>query len=168
MTNPESPEETAGGVLGHVVGKAKSVAGALVGNEDLEREGNLQQAQATAEAGAASERAAAQLRKHEAAVAEERVEAEVERERLRAELAADEHKERIEREERERERQATSASAQQQVQIDQERDARERVAGMTEAEALGRRAADAKTVARLNQEAIAAERSAAAIDPEEK
>jgi hypothetical protein len=44
MTDAEFPETTAGGAVGRFVGKVKSAAGALVGNEDLQREGNLQQA----------------------------------------------------------------------------------------------------------------------------
>ena len=50
MTNPETPrEETAGGVLGKLAGKAKAAAGSLTGNDDLAREGRLQEATVDAE-----------------------------------------------------------------------------------------------------------------------
>ena len=44
----ETSEQTAGGVIGRLVGKAKEAAGSLAGNEDVAREGRLQQAQAEA------------------------------------------------------------------------------------------------------------------------
>jgi uncharacterized protein YjbJ (UPF0337 family) len=42
-------ERTAGGVVGKVVGKAKEALGGAIENEDLAREGRLQQAQSEAE-----------------------------------------------------------------------------------------------------------------------
>jgi len=41
-------ERVAGGPLGKVVGKAKQMAGAALGREDLHREGQLQEVQADA------------------------------------------------------------------------------------------------------------------------
>ena len=48
MTEPETDERTTGGLAGKVVGKAKELAGELTNNEDLGREGRLQQAQGEA------------------------------------------------------------------------------------------------------------------------
>ena len=62
------PEETAGGLLGKVAGKAKEVAGSAVGNDELAREGRLQQAQSDAEIEARREEAEARQREHEADV----------------------------------------------------------------------------------------------------
>ena len=59
-----SEEETAGGALGRIAGKAKEVAGSAIGNEDLAREGRLQQA-AVEQEGEAAE-AAAEARQREA------------------------------------------------------------------------------------------------------
>ena len=66
MTDPETPEDTSGGLVGKIAGKAKEVAGSLVGNDDLAREGRLQQAQSEAEADAARREAEAQQRRAEA------------------------------------------------------------------------------------------------------
>jgi len=166
MTDPETPERTAGGPLGYVLGKAKSALGAVLGREDLEREGNLQQAQVEAEADAERERQAAELRKREVEVQEERVESAAERDRLRAELEADERKRHIEELEDQREREVAAAAAERQRAIDAQLQERERAAELAEAEALRRRAADAESVARLQREAATAERSADIIDPE--
>ena len=67
MTDAESPETTAGGAVGQVIGKAKVAVGSLLGNADLQREGNLQQAQVEAEIDAERETQAAELRDQEAA-----------------------------------------------------------------------------------------------------
>ena len=45
MTNPETSERTAGGLVGKLAGKAKEAAGSVVGDDQLAREGRLQQAQ---------------------------------------------------------------------------------------------------------------------------
>ena len=66
MTDSETPEDTTGGPLGKVVGKAKEVAGSLIGKDDLAREGRLQQAQSEAEVDAARREAEAQQRRAEA------------------------------------------------------------------------------------------------------
>ena len=49
MTNPEIPERTRGGLAGKLAGRMKQAAGSVLGNEDLAREGRLQQAQVEAE-----------------------------------------------------------------------------------------------------------------------
>jgi uncharacterized protein YjbJ (UPF0337 family) len=167
MTDPDSPETTVGGTLGKVVGKAKSAIGSIAGLDDLEREGNLQQAQAEAELDARREQEATELRNREVQIKEERFEAVAERDRLRAEIDAEDRKERASTEQRERERQVEAKAAQQQTAIADDLHERERAADLTEADALRRRAADAAEVARLDREAAAAERAADTIDAEE-
>lgn len=103
MSIPGSPETTSGGLVGQIVGKAKTAIGSLLGKADLEREGNLQQAQAEAEVIAAREKNAADLQRREAAVDEQRAEAAAERDRLRIELEAEELRRRIEETEGRRE-----------------------------------------------------------------
>ena len=44
MPNSESVPTTVGGAVGRFVGKAKAAVGSLIGNDDLQREGNLQRA----------------------------------------------------------------------------------------------------------------------------
>ena len=46
---PENKEEVAGGALGKVAGRLKEAAGDLLGNEEVAREGRLQEAGADAE-----------------------------------------------------------------------------------------------------------------------
>ena len=46
----DTPERTAGGLAGRIAGKAKETAGSLTGNEELAREGRLQQAASDAQA----------------------------------------------------------------------------------------------------------------------
>ena len=66
MTDPEQRERTSGGVLGKVAGKAKELAGEATGNDDLAREGRLQQAQGDAEVDATKAAAEADQREAEA------------------------------------------------------------------------------------------------------
>ena len=89
MTDPKLPEETAGGQLGKLAGKAKEAAGFVLGNEDLAREGRLQQAQVDAEAEHAA--AEAQQREAEAEVEAAKADNELERERLQTELRINSH-----------------------------------------------------------------------------
>jgi uncharacterized protein YjbJ (UPF0337 family) len=60
VANPNTPEDTAGGPLGKLAGKAKELTGSALGNDELAREGRLQQAQAEAETDAAQEAAEAE------------------------------------------------------------------------------------------------------------
>ena len=79
LTSDERSETTKGGALGRLVGKAKAVAGAALANDELKREGNLQQAASEAEVAAEREEASADQRTREAQVDEARAEAEAER-----------------------------------------------------------------------------------------
>ena len=100
MTDPKMPEETAGGPLGKLAGKAKEVAGSILGNEQLAREGRLQQAQAEAEAEAGQAEVEARQREAETEVEAAKMDNVLERERLQAELAAKEREAAIDRDER--------------------------------------------------------------------
>lgn len=166
MTDPESPETTTGGVVGRLVGKAKSAAGALVGNEGLQREGNLQQARVEAEADAERERQAAELRAEEVAVTARRAEAAAERDRLRAEVEAEDRKERIHDEAVRREREIATAAAGEHAAVEQRAESQQRAADAAEISAFERRATDAAAVAGLEAEAKNAELMADTIDPE--
>src|ERR1700704_5992918 len=148
MYEPESTETTAGGLLGRVIGKAKAAVGGLVGNDDLKREGNLQQAQSEAEEQAAREERAADLRRQEVAIEEQRAEAAAERDRLRTELEAEDAKERIEENETQREQAIAFAALQEEAAIKEREELQERASHATEAAALHRRAVDAAEVAR--------------------
>src|SRR4051794_40324109 len=103
MSEPESSETTTGGAVGRLVGKAKAAAGSLLGNSDLEREGRLQQAQADAEARAATANDAARLGREQTTLEEKRLAAADERDRLRGEIEAEDRQEQIEAAEARRE-----------------------------------------------------------------
>src|SRR3954470_9265547 len=81
-------ERTTGGPLGRIAGKLKEAAGSAVGNDELAREGRLQQAHVDAAEEAVGEAAEARQREAEAALEEERARTQTERERLQAEQAA--------------------------------------------------------------------------------
>jgi len=65
-----SSEETAGGALGRIAGKAKEVAGKVTGRDDLHREGQAQQDKADAQRDAAKKEAEAAAAPAEEAPAE--------------------------------------------------------------------------------------------------
>jgi uncharacterized protein YjbJ (UPF0337 family) len=46
MSSDERPEEVGGGLAGKLAGKAKQAAGSVLGNDELAREGRLQETQA--------------------------------------------------------------------------------------------------------------------------
>jgi uncharacterized protein YjbJ (UPF0337 family) len=168
MSDPERSEEVAGGTLGKVVGKAKSAVGSLIGNDNLQREGNLQQAKVEADADAERAQAAAEVRRQEAEVLEQRADAAAERDRLRAEVEADDRVDRAGENAVERARNIESSAAREQAAIQARAQSQQRAADHLEEAALRQRAEDAARVAQLEREALSAERAAASIDPEAK
>lgn len=74
--NNSGPEEAIKGVVEGVKGKAKEVAGAVTGRDDLYREGKAQQDKAEAQRNAAEKEAEAEGARAAAKVAEERQKAE--------------------------------------------------------------------------------------------
>jgi uncharacterized protein YjbJ (UPF0337 family) len=70
--NNSGPEEAIKGVVEGVKGKAKEVAGAVAGRDDLYREGQAQQDKADAQRNAAEKEAEAESARAAAKVAEER------------------------------------------------------------------------------------------------
>ena len=168
MPENEPDERTASGVVGTVIGKAKSVVGSLLGNDELQREGNLQQAQADAEVEAERERRAAEQARHEAEVAAEKVEITAERERLRAEIAAEERESVVERTEAQQEATIAQEARRRETAIEGTKRARERGADALADAADRQHAAEAAEAARLERAANAAEAAADMIDPEVK
>jgi uncharacterized protein YjbJ (UPF0337 family) len=168
MSEPESAETTAGGAVGHVLGKLKSAVGSLVGNDELQREGNLQQAQVESEAEAVHEREGAALRREELDVVERKAEAAAERERLQAEVDTEDRKERIEQDAAQREHEIAVGAAREQSAIEQYEAATHQTAESLEVDAVRRRAQNGVEIARLEQAARQAELKADTIDPEVK
>lgn len=75
-SNNSGPEEAVKGAVEGVKGKAKEVAGAVLGRDDLYREGQAQQDKADAQRDAAKKEAEAEAARGSAKVAEERQKAE--------------------------------------------------------------------------------------------
>ena len=111
MTHPDTPDATTGGAIGKAIGKLKQAAGKFTGNEALDREGRLQQAQADAEAVAQRDAAEAGLSQAEQQIEAAKQENELERERLRTEISSAERETALERERQQAERE-TIARAQ--------------------------------------------------------
>ncbi|MCV7222491.1 microaggregate-binding protein 1 [Mycolicibacterium elephantis] len=74
--NNSGPEEAIKGVVEGVKGKAKEVAGAVTGRDDLYKEGQAQQDKADAQRNAAQKEAEAESARAAAKTAEKRQEAE--------------------------------------------------------------------------------------------
>ena len=151
-----SSEETAGGALGRIAGKAKEVAGSALGHDELSREGRLQQAGADAELKAQQEadlQAAQDDTRHE-------------REQLLAEQAEAERERAVERDRVRAESEAAEEQARQERAADAQRDAGEVAAELKHDQAERERAAAAAESVRLEQEARQAEIRAEAADPE--
>src|SRR4051794_10707736 len=109
-------EQTAGGAIGRLAGRAKEIAGAALGREDLHREGTLQQEQAEAEARVDAERTAAERAGEQALIESERAAIEGERreagrqaQRIEAEEQAERERAGAETEAKRREFAETSA-----------------------------------------------------------
>ena len=159
MTNANRSEDTAGGRVGKLVGKAKAALGSVAGNEELAREGRLQEAQTDAEAEAARRAREAEQHEAQAELEAARNENTEKRERLRAELAERDH-ERAQRDAAvHARRQATSAEA------DRRREQHGADAVDDAAESLGR--AEGQDAARLEMEARRAELQADEIERKE-
>jgi uncharacterized protein YjbJ (UPF0337 family) len=167
MTDSKETEETAGGPLGKLAGKAKETAGAVLRDEELAREGRLQQAQAEAEAEATQADAEARQREVETEVEAASTSNEIERERLKAELAAEEREAAIGRDQHHRVRDAATRAEQEKVDAERERRLQETAASRTERQAEAKRLAEQQAAARLEEEARRAEARANSIDPEE-
>jgi uncharacterized protein YjbJ (UPF0337 family) len=99
-------EATSGGTIGKLAGRAKELAGTVLGRDDLHREGRLQQAQGKAEKDAATLAAAAEQKEKEAELEEEKAGAAAERRQVEIEAAEIDAEEQAERKLAEEQREA--------------------------------------------------------------
>ena len=161
-----SSEETTGGALGRMAGRAKEVAGSALGNDELAREGRLQQAGADTEREAREEAAEARQAQREADLQAAKDETRHEREQLQAEQAELERERAIERDRARAESQAVTEQAQEERAADTQRHAGDVAAQLKQEQADRERADRAAEAVRLEQEARQAEVRAEAVDPE--
>jgi uncharacterized protein YjbJ (UPF0337 family) len=108
-TNEREP--LAGGSLGKLAGRAKEMAGNLLGRRDLGREGRLQRVGVEAEERAAAKAEVADRKAEEADVAERRAANEAERREVEVEAVEMAAEDRIEARTTDKERQAARAEA---------------------------------------------------------
>jgi uncharacterized protein YjbJ (UPF0337 family) len=166
MTEP-SPESVAGGPLGKVVGKLKEVAGKVTGQEDLAREGRLQQAGADAERQAAEHEVVSEQASREADLERQRREAVLEREQLAAEVQELDERDRIDREAAEQRAAVEADSRQQQRAVQAETSRAVHDADRQKATAVSAHTRDAEEVARIEAAANRADGTADVLDPKE-
>lgn len=163
----DNQQRVAEGPLGKAIGVAKAAAGAVLGDDQLRREGNLQQAavDAAREADGATE--AAEQAEAEARAEAERVATVEERDRLRAQVVA---------EDRDAEIEAAEASAEEKIDADAKISAAEaELQGKRQDAAIDsteeaidrRRAAERAAAGELDAQADRADQVAEALDPEE-
>jgi uncharacterized protein YjbJ (UPF0337 family) len=157
-------EPPAGGLIDRVKGTAKQVAGAVTGNEDLKREGQLHHEKVDA-AHDAAELAKTAKREQDAAdlTARER-EIEVERQRLAAETAAVAREDQAEHERVAAEQKIEAATAQQVAGVEQQKQVQFDTAARSEQHAAAERAETDKQAAQLEAEANRAKQTAEALD----
>ena len=166
MTESDRKETTRGGLVGKVAGKLKETAGEALDNDELAREGRLQQAQAEAEGEAEVSRREAEQKDNEADLEAERLETETKREQLQAEVNAQKQAEDADRERRQVERKANLEEAGEKQSAEQRVAAAEREADRREREALADRRREKGAAATLTQEARRAQASSRSDRPE--
>ncbi|WP_210495301.1 CsbD family protein [Patulibacter sp. SYSU D01012] len=160
-------DRTTGGLAGKLIGKAKQAAGGLTGNEQLEREGRLQETAADQARDAAEEQAAARQREQEAQTEQERIALERRRAELQAEETAEAREQRIAAEEAEQKRRAEEREAARREAADRVAQQGGRQAAAADQAAVRERTDGLSDAQRLEEEARLAEARANALDPED-
>jgi len=156
--------EPAGGAFERLKGKAKEVAGAVLGNDALKREGRLheEKADAVEEAGRL-DRQAAQERAEAAVTARERQLA-VEQQRLAAEASAETREARLERERIESEAWINREHAHEAIKVERQGAAAEAALDADEVRAARERAEQVREAARIERAAHEARATAELLD----
>ena len=167
MSSPDVPETTWGGMLGKVLGRVKEVAGELVRNDDLAREGRLQQAQADAQAVAQRRAGETNELENEQQLEAAQHENALERERLRAEIAESDRDAVLEATRQQRQLEAAEREVLEVREAERKRRAGERAAATAEHSALSDRVSEEQRISRTEQNARRAERTADIVDPED-
>ena len=157
-------EPPAGGLIDRVKGTAKQVAGAVTGNEDLKREGQLHHEKVDAAHEAADLAKAAERDQAEADLTTREREIEVERQRIAAETAADARETQAERERIAAEQKIEAETAQRTAGVEQQKQAQFETAARSEQNAAAERAAAEKQAAQLEAEADRAKQTAETLD----
>ena len=167
MASTDKPERTSGGIVGKIAGRAKEAAGTVLNDEELSREGRLQQTQVDAEAEAKERAAEAQQLEAEAELKQEKAETKAERELLENELQEKAREETAEADRRNVESSAEQRSAEEIAAAEQQKASEQSEARKAEIQAEQDKAAEKRAAVRLVQEAQRAEAEADVADPKE-
>ena len=153
--------------MGKVVGKVKEAAGELFGQDDLAREGRLQQAQVDAEVVAETHAAEAEQLQREQQLEADKQENELERQRLRTEITAAEREAALDASSTRpnSDGDVRTARRRRSSRIDTSRGGPRHPA---EQQAVAKRIAEEQEAARLERAAEGASLTADAVDPEVK
>jgi uncharacterized protein YjbJ (UPF0337 family) len=153
-----------GGLTDRIKGTVKQVAGTVLGNEGLKREGVLHhekvdaaKASVQAEAEATREHAEAKLNTREREI-------EIERQRIGAETAADSRVDEIERSRAVEERQIVTEAAQREAAVERTKTAEQSAAAQQERAAAHQRLQAGRRASELEAEAKRAEMAADVLD----
>jgi uncharacterized protein YjbJ (UPF0337 family) len=167
VSNHDTSEEVAGGLAGRLAGKAKQAAGAVLGDDDMAREGRLQEAKVDQEREAAREAAEARQAEGQAELEAERAATEEERRRLETEEATAQREAAAERDRIEQERAAEERARRERAEAAALERSGTAAADATERAAEQQRVREEADAARLEQEARQAEARADMLDPKE-
>jgi uncharacterized protein YjbJ (UPF0337 family) len=167
VSEDANSERTAGGMVGRVVGKAKEAAGGAIENQDLAREGRLQQAQSEAELEARREAEKARAHEDQAIIRERQTEIAGQRDQLRNQVAADQREAEIDQDRRQAEHRAAIDAERERNAADAEQARDHGAIEQTVKAAENGRVAATQEANRLEREAAAADRRAENLDPKE-
>jgi uncharacterized protein YjbJ (UPF0337 family) len=167
LTQNSDKEKTSGGLVGKAVGKVKETIGSVTDNDDLAREGRLQQAQSDAETQAREAHAEANRRDAAAENHRELAETEEERQRLENEVASALSKRRAEAERRQTDANASIQAAERKAEVSEQRDSERSAAENSERRAEEAQIGAAQDALKLQRDARRLEDRADTVDPEE-
>jgi uncharacterized protein YjbJ (UPF0337 family) len=168
VTERDTGERTVGGLVGNAVGRAKEALGGATANDELAREGRLQQIQSDAERQAQQRAEDAREREARGALNERAAEVEAERRRLSNKVAAQEREQQIDRDRRVAQGRADAQAADERARADADLQNETRQANESVRDAEQGRLAAAERANRLEREAHEAERRASNLDPTEE
>jgi len=157
-------EQGGGGLVDRLKGKAKQVAGSVLGDKNLKEQGQLHEAKADAAADARRQATAAEHQEAVADVSAKESELAIERQRLATDEAADARAARIETERKQAEAQVAAQHDAQRAAAERQAEAQENAVDQSEAAALRQHQVAEADASRIEREATEAERAAAALD----
>lgn len=163
MTQPEGTNATGHTVFDKVAGKAKEVVGAVIGDEDLAQEGELQQAKARAAKAAVDLSAEAEQREAEAQLKAELTQNQIEQQQVDADLAERTRETQLEHERAAAQTEIEGEAREREAALRRQHASEERVIDAQEEDVVVDLVDDASAAAGIEREAERAEKAAEAL-----